>query len=206
MLPAPPAAAVKITEGPAAILRLRSGRTMAYASYYRDAATVMPVAHLSFRYGPVEVDSSERERLEVFQGGQVYALSRRRALESDVLKRLSALDFVNARSVYSYLEGGHFEDLTFETARGWLDFLNHRAEELRAEGFEIHIDDDFPYRLTTAAGAFDAELKAAASTGSNWRSASKSRRTARSCADAGNLGLESGLHAGHDQKTRRRRR
>jgi superfamily II DNA or RNA helicase len=160
VLPAPPAAAVKIAEAPAPILRLRLGRAMAYASYYRDAATVMPVAHLSFRYGPIEVDSSEhRSRLEVFQGGRVYALSRRRALESDVFKRLSALGFVNARSVFPYLEGGHFEDLALKSARDWLDFLNHHAAELRTEGFEIRIDDDFPYRLATAAGAFDAEFE-----------------------------------------------
>jgi hypothetical protein len=160
VLPAPPAAAVKIAEAPVPLLRLRLGRAMAYGSYYRDAATVMPVAHLSFRYGPVEVDSLERRsRLEIFQGGQVYALSRRRALESDRFQRLHALGFVNARSVYSYLEGEHFEDLALKPARTWLDFLNHRAAELRAEGFEIRIDDDFPYRLTTVAGAFDAEFE-----------------------------------------------
>jgi superfamily II DNA or RNA helicase len=160
VLPAPPAAAVKITEQPVPILRLRLGRAMTYASYYRDAATVMPVAHLSFRYGPIEVDSLERRsRLEVFQDGQVYALSRRRALESDIFQRLSAFGFVNARSVFPSLQGDHFADLAFESARNWLDFLNHRAAELRAEGFEIRIDDDFPYRLTTAAGAFDAEFE-----------------------------------------------
>ena len=160
VLPAPPAAAVKIAEQPVPILRLRSGRAMAYASYYRDAATVMPVAHLSFRYGPIEVDSLERRsRLEVFQGGQVYALSRRRALESDIFQRLSAFGFVNARSVFPYLQGDHFEDLAFKSARNWLDFLNHRAAELRAEGFEIRIDDDFPYRLASSSGAFDAEFE-----------------------------------------------
>jgi superfamily II DNA or RNA helicase len=160
VLPAPPAAAVKIAENPAPILRLRLGRAMAYASYYRDAATVMPVAHLSFRYGPIEVDSSERRsRLEVFQDGQVYALSRRRALESNIFQRLSAFGFVNARSVFPYLQGDHFEDLAFKSARNWLDFLNHHAARLRAEGFEIRIDDDFPYRLATASGAFDAEFE-----------------------------------------------
>jgi superfamily II DNA or RNA helicase len=160
VLPAPPAAAVKIAENPAPVLRLRLGRAMAYASYYREAATVIPVAHLSFRYGPVEVDSAERRsRLEVFQEGQVYALSRRRALESDAFKRLAAVGFVNARSVYPYLVGDHFEDLTFKEARGWLDFLNIRPAELRAEGFEIRIDDDFPYRLAASSGAFDAEFE-----------------------------------------------
>ena len=110
---------------------------MAHAYYYRDERdrpTVMPVAHLSFRYGPLEIDSSERaSRLETFQGGQVYALSRRRAKERDAFKRLSGLDFLNARSVYPFLEGGHFQDLTFKEAHDWLDFLNHQAAELRAE-------------------------------------------------------------------------
>ncbi|HEV7880010.1 MAG TPA: SWIM zinc finger family protein, partial [Bradyrhizobium sp.] len=159
VLPAPPAAAVKITEAPVPILRLKLGRAAAYASWYRDAATVMPVAHLSFRYGPLEVDSTEsRIRLEVFQNGQVYTLSRRRALESSKFERLHAIGFVNARSVYSYLEGGHFE-MTFKSAPSWLDFLNHRAAELQAEGFEIRIDDDFPYRPAIPAGAFDAEFE-----------------------------------------------
>jgi hypothetical protein len=175
VLPAPPAAAVKIAEQPVPILRLRLGRTMAYAAYYLGAATVMPVAHLSFRYGPVEVDSLERRsRLEVFQGGQVYALSRRRALESDLFKRLHALGFVNARSVFPYLEVGHFEDVTFKAARGWLDFLNHRAAELRAEGSKFasmmifHID----WRPLPAHSM--RSWRVAASIGSSWRSASKS--------------------------------
>jgi superfamily II DNA or RNA helicase len=163
VLPAPPAAAVKIEEDPVPVLRLKLGRAMAHAFYYRDErdrATVMPVAHLSFRYGPVEIDSSERaSRLEAFQDGQVYAVSRRRAKERDAFKRLSGLDFLNARSVYPYLEVGHFQDLTFKQAHDWLDFLNHQAAELRAEGFEIRIDDDFPYRLASASGAFDAEFE-----------------------------------------------
>ncbi|MEA2835728.1 MAG: hypothetical protein QOD89_278, partial [Bradyrhizobium sp.] len=163
VLPASPAAAVKIDEDPIPILRLRLGRAMAHAFYYRDErdrATVMPVAHLSFRYGPLEIDSSERaSRLETFQGGQVYAVSRRRAKERDAFKRLAALDFLDARSVYPFLEVGHFQDLTFKQAHDWLDFLNHHAAALRAEGFEIRIDDDFPYRLASASGVFDAEFE-----------------------------------------------
>jgi superfamily II DNA or RNA helicase len=163
VLPAPPAAAVKIEEDPVPVLRLRLGRARAYAFYYRDERdrpTVTPIAHLSFRYGPLEIDSSERaSRIEAFQGGQVYAVSRRRAKERDAFKRLAGLDFLDARSVYPYLEAGHYQDLTFKQAHDWLDFLNHQAAELRAEGFEIRIDDDFPYRLATASGAFDAEFE-----------------------------------------------
>jgi superfamily II DNA or RNA helicase len=160
VLPAPPAATVKITDAPVPILRLRLGRAAAYASFYRDPAMVMPVAHLSFRYGPLEIDSTEnRIRLEVFQGGQVYTLTRRRALESDAFARLHAIGFVNARSVFSYLDSDHFNDVTLKSARAWLDFLDRRAAGLRAEGFEIRIDDDFPYRGTIAAGAFEAEIE-----------------------------------------------
>jgi len=160
LLPAPPAAAVKIEQDPVPILRLRLGRAMAHAFYHRDAPTVMPVAHLSFRYGPVEIDPSERaSRLEAFQGGQVYAVSRRRAKESDAFKRLFGLDFLEARKVYPFLEVGHSRDMTFTEAHDWLDFLNFNAAELRAEGFEIRIDDDFPYRLATSSGVFDAEFE-----------------------------------------------
>ena len=160
LLPAQPAAAVKIEEDPVPVLRLRLGRAMAHAFYYRDGPTVMPVAHLSFRYGPVEIDPSERaSRLEAFQGGQVYAVSRRRAKERDAFKRLSGLDFLEARTVYPFLEVGHFQDMTFKGAHDWLDFLNLHVAELRAEGFEIRIDDDFPYRLAASSGVFDAEFE-----------------------------------------------
>src|SRR5882724_1784886 len=133
---------------------------MAHAFYHRDGPTVMPVAHLSFRYSPVEIDPSERaSRLEAFQGGQVYAVSRRRAKERDAFKRLSGLDFLEARTVHPFLEVGHFQDMTFKDAHDWLDFLNFHVAELRAEGFEIRIDNDFPYRLATSSGVFDAEFE-----------------------------------------------
>src|SRR6202035_449656 len=34
-----------------------------------------------------------------------------------------------------------------------------RAAELRAEGFEIRIEDDFPYRLATSSGSFEGEVE-----------------------------------------------
>ncbi|WP_375411016.1 SNF2-related protein [uncultured Bradyrhizobium sp.] len=159
VLPPPPAAAVKIEQDPTPILRLRSGRAMAYG-HYGDRPAVLPVAQLSFRYGPVEVGSMERaSQLEAFRDGQVYAVSRRLAKERGAFKRLSGLDFINARSVHHYLEVDHHRDFTFREAHDWLDFLNHDAADLRAEGFEIRIDDDFPYRLAGASGAFDAEFE-----------------------------------------------
>jgi superfamily II DNA or RNA helicase len=166
LLPGAPAATVKIEENPVPVLRLMLGRGRSYVAFYQKRPDQMPVAHLSFRYGPIEIDLAERaNRIEAFHGGQVYAVSRRRPKEKDALQRLAEFDFIEARSVYPYLEGNHFHDLTFTEPYDWLDFLTFHAAELRAEGFEIRIDDDFPYRLATSSGAFDAEFE---SSGIDW--------------------------------------
>lgn len=166
LLPGPPATAVKIEENPVPILRLKLGRASSNSYYYRDIPDRMPVAHLSFRYGPVEIELSERaNRIEVFQGGQVYAVSRRRLEEKNARKRVADFGFLEARSVYPYLDVGHFQDLTFAKPHDWLDFLSLRLADLSAEGFEVHVEDDFPYRLADSADVFDAEFE---SSGIDW--------------------------------------
>jgi superfamily II DNA or RNA helicase len=160
LLPGTPAATVKIEENPVPVLRLMLGRGGRYAPFYQKRPDQMPVAHLSFRYGPIEIDLVERaNRIEAFQGGQAYAVSRRRPKEKDALQRLAEFDFIEARSLYPYLEDNHFHDLTFAESYDWFDFLALHAAELRAEGFEIRVDDDFPYRLALSSGAFDAEFE-----------------------------------------------
>lgn len=167
LLPGPPATAVKVEENPVPILRLKLGRAGSSAYYYRDVLPDrMPVAHLSFRYGPVEIEPSERaNRIEVFQGGQVYAVSRRRLDEKNARKRMADFGFLEARSVYPYLDVGHLQDLTFAKPHDWLDFLSLRLADLSAEGFEVHVDDDFPFRLADSADVFDAEFE---SSGIDW--------------------------------------
>ena len=52
------------------------------------------VAHVSFRYGPIEIETSERvNRLETFQAGQVYSIARRPAKEKAARKRLARFRF-----------------------------------------------------------------------------------------------------------------
>jgi SNF2 family DNA or RNA helicase len=72
---------------------------------------------------------------------------------------------VGARDAFPTLDYRHARDFTLAEPRGWLDFLNLHAAELRAQGFEIHVDDDFPYRLATSSGDFDAEFE---SSGIDW--------------------------------------
>ncbi|MEH2608251.1 DEAD/DEAH box helicase [Bradyrhizobium sp. AZCC 1693] len=169
LLPATPAPAVQIDEQPVPVLRLRLGQ-MTKSSYYgyRDPQTIsgpVAVAQLGFRYGPIEIDTSERaSRVEAFHAGQVYAIKRRQPKEKEARKRLTELGFVDARSKFSFLDSRHARDLTLGEPYDWLDFLNLDAAELRAQGFEILIDDDFPHRLA-ASGDFDAEFE---SSGIDW--------------------------------------
>ena len=165
LLPAAPAAAVQIDEQPVPILRLRLGRMRESSFYYRADSGPVAVANLGFRYGPIEIDPSERgSRLESFHAGQVYAIKRRQPKEKEARKRLTDLGFVAAASKFPFLDSDHARDLTLGDAYDWFDFLNLEAAELRAQGFEIHVGDDFPHRLAPS-GDFDAAFE---SSGIDW--------------------------------------
>ncbi|MGT2436069.1 DEAD/DEAH box helicase [Bradyrhizobium betae] len=168
ILPVPPAAAVLIDEDPRPVLQLKLGRVASYYHYYKKNEQVGPagVASLGFRYGGLDIDPTQRaSRLELFQGGQVYAIARRLPKERLARKRLVEAGFAEARSVLSYLDHRHVMDLTQRDQRGWFDFLALHAEQLRAEGFDILVDDDFPFRLAESSGDFDAVLE---SSGIDW--------------------------------------
>jgi superfamily II DNA or RNA helicase len=169
LLPGTPAPAVKLDEDPIPILRLQRGEVkMGYFSYRDRPEDDRPigVAHLSVRYGPIEVELSERANpLEAFRAGQVYSITRRPATEKAPRKRLVELGFVGAREAFPTLEYEHARDLTLTQPRLWLDFLNLHSAELQAQGFEIRIDEDFPFRLATSSGEFDGEFE---SSGIDW--------------------------------------
>ena len=166
LLPGMPAAAVKIDDDPIPILRLKRGREGASAQYFHDRPERTAVAHLSFRYGPIEIEPRERGNpLEAFQSGKAYTITRRRSKEKGARKRLLEFDFREAKLIHPFLDGGHVDDLTFGEPHAWLDFLEFGVPELRAEGFEVLVDDDFPYRLAPSLGVFDAELE---SSGIDW--------------------------------------
>lgn len=86
LLPVPPAAAMLIDEDPRPVLRLKLGHTNAGYYYYYRNKSEQPgpagVASLGFRYGGFDIDPTQRaSRLELFQGGQVYAITRRQGKE-----------------------------------------------------------------------------------------------------------------------------
>ncbi len=169
LLPVPPAAAVLIDEDPRPVLRLKLGHVGASYYYYRnknEQSGPAGVASLGFRYGGFDIDPSQRaSRLELFQGGQVYAIARRQPKERQARKRLADAGLIEARSVLPMLDYRHAMDFTLRDQHGWFDFLALHAEQLRSEGFEILVDDDFPFRLAELSGDFDAEFE---SSGIDW--------------------------------------
>lgn len=169
LLPVPPATAVLIDEDPRPLLRLKLGHVGPSYYYYRNKREhtgPAAVASLGFRYGAFDIDPSQRaNRLELFQGGQVYAIARRQGKEKQARKRLSDTGLADARSAFPMLDYRHATDLTLSDQRGWFDFFARHAEQLRSEGFEILIDDDFPFRLADSSGEFDATLE---SSGIDW--------------------------------------
>ena len=169
LLPSTPAPAVGIDEDPTPILRLQRGEVNTSGYYYGYKPEIdrpVGVAHLGFRYGPIEIEGSERvNRLEAFHAGQLYSIARRPAKEKMARKRLADFNFIDARVAFPSLDYHHARDLTLKESHYWFGFLHLHAAELQAEGFEIVIDDDFPYRLATSSGDFDAEFE---SSGIDW--------------------------------------
>ena len=169
LLPGTPAPAVGIDEDPVLILRLQRGHVNTggyYYGYRHEVDRPIGVAHLSFRYGPIEIETSERANwLEAFHAGQVYSIVRRPTKEKTARKRLSDFNFIGAMAAFPSLDRRHARDLTLKDPYDWFDFLNLHAAALQAQGFEIRVDDDFPFRLAPSSGEFDAEFE---SSGIDW--------------------------------------
>jgi superfamily II DNA or RNA helicase len=164
LLPAPPASAIKIDTDPTPVLHLLL-RQAPYAYFYNRPER-MPLAHLSFRYGPVVIEPSEKAKIvEVFYAGQVHEVARRLARERDASKHLVDVGFIPAMSLHPFLDIRHRRDLTFREPHDWFDFLRLHADDLRQQGFEIRVDDDFPYRLAESSDAIDMEFE---SSGIDW--------------------------------------
>lgn len=169
LLPAPPTVAVTIEGDPRPVLRLRRGHVTSYYYYSRGGNQERgpaAVASLGFRYGGFDIDPGQRaSRVELFQAGQLFAITRRQSKERQARKRLADIGLRDARAALPSLDFRHAMDLTLSDQGGWFDFLARHAEQLRAEGFEILVDDDFPFRLADSSGDFDAVLE---SSGIDW--------------------------------------
>src|SRR5262249_16793176 len=61
-----------------------------------------------------------------------------------------------------YYQHAHTDDFALNEVAGdasWLAIVQQVVPQLHTEGWDVEIDDDFPIRVVTADGDFDAELQ-----------------------------------------------
>lgn len=157
LLPATPAETVRIDTKPVPVLRLLRGPSSGYR--YSDDDP-LGLARLSFRYGPVEIQASEKlMQVEAFHDARIHVVSRNRAEERKASKRLADLGFVAVRRFSYYIDAEYAHDLGFEDEGRWPQFIHLDLAPLREQGLELRIDDDFPYRLVSSSGLVDTEIE-----------------------------------------------
>ena len=124
----------------------------------------VPLARLSYRYGPVTIARSSLKQplIVVNQDGVMYDPQRDPRPEAAAFQRLSQLGFAPvAERAPSPFRHAHTDDLVLTTAHGesdWLEFVTGEVPKLRAEGWVVALDDNFQYQVYTAEGDLEAEL------------------------------------------------
>jgi len=125
-------------------------------------APAIPLARLSFGYGPFVVATTER-RATMARGGKLYRLVRQRDAEERLAQRLSGIGFDRVgRIAPSWYANPWADDLMLpgdHDGAAWLRVMLHDLPALRAEGWEIEIADDFPVRLAEPEGDLSAALE-----------------------------------------------
>jgi superfamily II DNA or RNA helicase len=153
----------EVNEQPRPHLLLLTGNPPLAASIHRFAgASSIPLARLSFGYGPFVIRPNER-RTTMARGGRLYHLLRHRDAEERVAERLeeTGLERVG-HVVVSWYPNPWSDDLMLtgdHDGSAWLRFLLHEVPTLRAEGWTVEIADDFPVRLAEPDGDISAALE-----------------------------------------------
>ncbi|MGJ4889520.1 SNF2-related protein [Bradyrhizobium sp. HKCCYLRH3099] len=161
LLPSPPSEVVRIEAKPVPILHLRRGPYPGYGFQgVHTSGLPLGVVRQVYRYGPIEIEADQGgNETELFHDGRVHLVTRAKADERKTSKRLSDLGLVPLRKVQTYSFGGFGGDLTFADEGRWLQFMHLDLDPLRAEGFEIRIDDTFPFRMADSSGIVDMEIE-----------------------------------------------
>ncbi|MDJ0391032.1 DEAD/DEAH box helicase [Roseomonas sp. E05] len=121
----------------------------------------LPLAHLSFQYGPVRLPDASGAASTVLQDGQLYRVIRDRAAEAAAARRLQELEFDRLGSLILSLSRHAQADawLPLDPDPGvWIDVMLHEVPALRAAGWTIEVAEDFPLQLAEASGDVIAEV------------------------------------------------
>ncbi len=165
-LPAP----TQVTAAPKPALRLMNGTLPMDPAQGRGSAKLLamglfavPLARLSFNYGPVTIPCSQQPQPRVFgQDGTLYEPLRDTRAEARAMDRLAALGFGRvAKLVPVYYKHAHTDDFALlegEAGADWVSLVTRDLPALQEAGWTVEIDDNFPIQVVTSDGAIDAEL------------------------------------------------
>ena len=160
------------------ILRLMDGtlprdptRGRGSAKFLGDGLFSVPVARLSFGYGPVTLPSSAAQRPRLVASGRtLYEPVRDQRGEAAALERLGQIGFGRvSHLIPTYYQHAHTNDFALlegDADTDWIDVVTRDVPKLRAEGWDVEIDGNFPFQIISVDSALDAALEE--SSGIDW--------------------------------------
>ncbi len=122
----------------------------------------VPLARLSFRYGPVTLPAFRQSPPTALVDGQLYRVTRDQGSEIAAVDRLRALLFTRLGSVAFGLAASELLDaqiLADPDGGAWIDFMIEELPALRASGWSVTIAEDFPVRVASLSGGITAEIR-----------------------------------------------
>jgi superfamily II DNA or RNA helicase len=127
------------------------GRGSRYARYDPSVSFQVPVARLSWCYGPVTLTIPVARDL-VMHDGKMIEVVRDKTAEAEALERLRLLGFGRLDQHYGVVASHrHAKDfvLLAPDQEAWVDMMLDEVPALHEGGWLIEIAEDFPWRITT---------------------------------------------------------
>ncbi len=124
----------------------------------------VPVARLTFGYGPVVVPFTQKSVPKLTaRDGVLYDTVRNLAEEARIVDRLARLGFGRiSQLIHTYYPHAHTDDFALlegEAGTDWMDVVLEDVPKLRAEGWDVEIDENFPFQIVRPDSDLNAELR-----------------------------------------------
>jgi SNF2 family DNA or RNA helicase len=135
-----------------------------YRGSYRWREEFLDIAVLTFDYAGTRTSRDSPALLSGFQAGKVVRIKRHSTKEKQVHAELTSAGFARIKQVASSYPREHEHDYTLAGQDAWLDFMVSTLPQLRTQGWNIEIQENFRF-ATVDAGDWLAEIEEA---GQDW--------------------------------------